>query len=158
MTEGQVDAMGSGVHRAVVLIVEDDGAVAGVIAEQLRRSGYQSAITHSGAQAMAAWQQRSFDVVITDLNMPNGDGIALVESLRRSEAVPVIFVTGFKAKYEPRLGALRGVKVLEKPFDAKAIVAAVEAALDGKEQGDDGIRNHAPSDAARRPVAGRPHA
>lgn len=158
MTEGQFDAVDSRAHRAVVLIAEDDGAVAGVIAEQLRRGGYESVITHSGAQAIAAWQQRSFDVVITDLNMSNGDGIALVESLRRSEAVPVIFVTGFKARYEPRLRALGSVAVLEKPFDAEAIVAAVEQALDGKEQGDDGIRNHAASGVAQHHVAGRPRA
>jgi CheY-like chemotaxis protein len=114
---------GSG-RGAAVLIVEDDGDLAQVLC----------------AQALAEWQKRSFDLVVSDINMPNGDGITLAESLQRSEAVPLIFITGFKEDYERRLKEVENVTVLEKPFDIKMLLRLIDAVLDGKAKGDDGRR------------------
>ncbi len=130
---------GSG-RGAAVLIVEDDGDLAQVLCTRLQREGHDCMVVHSGAQALAEWQKRSFDLVVSDINMPNGDGIALAESLQRSEAVPIIFITGFKNGYEERLKAVRNVTVLEKPFDIKVLLKMIDSMLDGKATGDDGRR------------------
>ena len=130
---------GSG-RSAAVLIVEDDGDLAQVLCARLQREGHDCMVVHSGAQALAEWQKRSFDLVVSDINMPNGDGIALAESLQRSEAVPIIFITGFKNGYEERLKAVRNVTVLEKPFDIKVLLKMIDSMLDGKATGDDGRR------------------
>lgn len=130
---------GSG-RGAAVLIVEDDGDLAQVLCARLQREGHHCMVVHSGAQALAEWQKRSFDLVVSDINMPNGDGIALAESLQRSEAVPIIFITGFKNGYEERLKAVRNVTVLEKPFDIKVLLKMIDSMLDGKATGDDGRR------------------
>lgn len=133
---------GSG-RSAAVLIVEDDGDLANVVCARLRREGHDCVVVHSGAQALAEWQKRSFDLVVSDINMPNGDGIALAESLQRSEAVPIIFITGFKGDYERRLKSVENLTVLEKPFEMKILLNLIDAALDGKVKGDDGLRARA---------------
>ena len=130
---------GSG-RSAAVLIVEDDGDLANVVCARLRRAGHDCVVVHSGAQALAEWQKRSFDLVVSDINMPNGDGIALAESVQRSEAVPLIFITGFKDDYDRRLKGVENVTVLEKPFDIKLLLRLIDAVLDGKAKGDDGRR------------------
>lgn len=137
------DFIEAGGRRSAVLIVEDDGDLAQVLCARLQREGHECVVAHTGAQALAEWQQRSFDLVVSDINLPNGDGIALAEVLQRSEAVPIIFITGFKNGYEERLKAVRNVTVLEKPFDIKVLLKMIDSMLDGKATGDDGIRQRA---------------
>lgn len=139
----QDDFIEAGGRRSAVLIVEDDGDLAKVLCTRLRRAGHDCVVAHTGAQAVAEWQKRSFDLVVSDINLPNGDGIALAEVLQRSEAVPIIFITGFKDGYERRLKAVRNVTVLEKPFEMKLLLNLIDAALVGVTKGDDGIRQRA---------------
>ena len=125
---------------ASVLIVDDDSELTHILAAYLERAGHECVKVHTGAQALAEWQKRSFDLVISDLNMPHGDGIDLAESLRRSEAVPIIFITGFKGDFEDRLSSTENVTVLEKPFDLKLLLGIIDATLAGVAVGDDGVR------------------
>jgi DNA-binding response OmpR family regulator len=92
----------------------------------------------TGAQALAEWKERSFDLVVTDLNMPNGDGITLAKSLQRSEAVPIIFITGFAGDHAKGIGEVKDASVLEKPFDADDLLRLIDARLGGRPIGDDG--------------------
>ena len=130
-------------ENAAILIVDNDPELAKVLAFRLSNAGHLCVTANSAAQALAAWQERSFDLVISDLNMPNGDGIDLAESLRRSEAVPIIFITGFKDDYERQLKSVENLTVLEKPFEMKILLNLIDAALDGKVKGDDGLRARA---------------
>ena len=125
---------------ASVLIVDEDSELTQILAAYLERAGHECVKVHSGAQALAAWQERSFDLVISDLNMPNGDGIDLAESLRRSEAVPIIFITGFKSDFARRLASAPNITVLEKPFELKMLMNIIDGALTGVPTGDDGLR------------------
>lgn len=129
---------------ASVLIVDDDSELTNVLAAYLRRAGHTCVKVHTGAQALAEWQKRSFDLVISDINMPNGDGIDLAESLRRSEAVPIIFITGFKDDFARRLSSTENVTVLEKPFDMRLLLNIIDGVLTGVAIGDDGVRSPDP--------------
>ena len=133
---------GSG-RSAAVLIVEDDGELGKVLGVRLRREGYECEVVHSSAQAISAWQQRSYDLVISDVNMPNGDGVALAEVLQRSEAVPIVFITGFRDDFDRRLRSVSNATILEKPFDTAVLFRLIDRLLDGKAKGDDGIRHRA---------------
>ena len=126
---------------ANILVVDNDPDLARVISVRLSRAGHHCVTAVSGAQALAEWQQRSFDIVITDVNMPGGDGIALADALQRSEAVPIIFLTGFKHEIAKRLRTVKNVTVLEKPFDHAMLLEIVEATLVGETVGDDGCRH-----------------
>jgi two-component system response regulator GlrR len=129
------------IDGADILIVDNDPELAHVIAVRLARAGHRCVTANSGAQAISEWQRRSFDIVISDVNMPGGDGVALADTLQRSEAVPVIFITGFKHEFAKRLKHVKNVTVLEKPFDYAILLALVEATLAGSAVGDDGLRH-----------------
>ena len=71
---------------ATILIVDNDPDLRRVISLRLSRAGYSCVEAGTGAQALSEWRRRSFDVVVSDLNMPSGDGIALADALQRGEA------------------------------------------------------------------------
>lgn len=123
-----------------ILIVDNDPEIRRVMSMRLTNAGYTCVEASTGAQALAEWQRRSFDVVVSDLNMPGGDGIALADALQRSENVPIIFVTGFREDFKKRLRRVKDVTVLEKPFDPATLLEIVEASLMGRAGGDDGLR------------------
>jgi DNA-binding response OmpR family regulator len=72
------------------------------------------------------------DLVISDLNMPNGDGETLAENLRRIADVPLIIISGFKAAERRALMGMPDVWFLSKPFESVDLVALVEEALSGR--------------------------
>ncbi len=125
---------------ATILIVDNDPDLRRVISLRLSRAGYSCVEAGTGAQALSEWRRRSFDVVVSDLNMPSGDGIALADALQREEAVPIIFITGFREDFKRRLRRVNNVSLLEKPFDPSVLIDLIEATLVRRETGDDGVR------------------
>ncbi|MDB5323897.1 MAG: hypothetical protein JWN40_5528, partial [Phycisphaerales bacterium] len=83
----------------------------------------------SGAQALGRLASGEVDVVVTDLNMAVGDGITLIETIRKTSPVAVIVVSGFAAQYAQRALAFENVSVLPKPLDTAALLALVRARL-----------------------------
>ena len=117
---------------AAILIVDNDPELAKVLALRLSHAGHFCVTANSAAQALSEWQQRSFDIVVSDLNMPGGDGIALAEALQRSEIVPIIFITGYSPDHvgtqDLNLPG-RVPRVILKPFAIEALVDAMHDAL-----------------------------
>src|SRR5215472_21591 len=119
-----------GAH-ACVLLVEDDAAVARAMARCLRAAGW--AVTHceSGEEAIAVIDRNSFDVILSDIDLPTFSGIDLLELLReRPVEVPVILMTGGPA-LETAMKAveLGAFKYLVKPIDPPKLIDAVRDAL-----------------------------
>lgn len=127
---------------AVILVVDNDASVRKYLAHVIQGAGYTCVTAATGAQALAEWKERSFDLVVTDLNMPNGDGITLAKSLQRSEAVPIIFITGFAGDHTKGISEVKGASVLEKPFDSDELLRLIDSKLDGTPVGDDGRNSH----------------
>lgn len=125
----------AGAPRADILVVDNDRELRQVVAIRLEAAGFRVVTAESGAQALAEWNRRHFDLVISDIRMPNGDGLALADAVQRARSVPIVFMTGFRDQYEPRLALARDVVVIEKPFEATALVALVEALLHGRGSG-----------------------
>ena len=126
---------------ATILIVDNDPDLRRVISLRLSRAGYSCVEAGTGAQALSEWRRRSFDVVVSDLNMPSGDGIALADALQRDEAVPIIFITGFREDFKRRLRRVNNGSLLEKPFDPSVLIDLIEATLVRRATGDDGVRS-----------------
>jgi signal transduction histidine kinase len=103
-----------------------------LLSVMLRRVWFNCSVRRSGAQGIQAFIHDPVDLVITDLRMEAGDGIALIESIRRTSRVPVIIVTGFAAQYADRVRFLDNVALLNKPFEWAALVDLVEKALDSR--------------------------
>src|ERR1051325_10009740 len=78
-----------------ILVVEDDTAIRQFSAEVLVRSGYQVDAAEDGAAAWEALYTSSYDLLITDNNMPNVSGVELLKRLRSAcMTLPVILATG----------------------------------------------------------------
>ena len=126
---------------AAILVVDNDPSVRNYLDYVIKGAGYTCVTAATGAQALAEWKERSFDLVVTDLNMPNGDGIALAKALQRSEAVPIVFITGFAGDHGREIAEVKGAAVLEKPFEAEDLLRLIDGRLAGKPVGEDGRSN-----------------
>jgi DNA-binding response OmpR family regulator len=78
-----------------LLVVEDDANVAAVLAETFQAEGHETAIEHTGAEALAAIERNRPDAVILDIVLPEIDGIEVLRRIRSTDAtLPVIIVSG----------------------------------------------------------------
>jgi two-component system KDP operon response regulator KdpE len=76
-----------------VLVVDDDPAIRRVLCEELTAAGYEARVAADGAEALAALEVWSPDVIVTDLAMPRRDGFMLISAVRRSSATPILVLS-----------------------------------------------------------------
>ena len=113
-----------------ILVVEDEVMVRDMIEKVLRRAGYGVLLASEGQQAIRYINETGIDLIITDLFMPEMDGIELVVHLReQSRAIPVIAISGaLSGQCEDLLraaGQLGAALTLQKPFRVPDLLAAV---------------------------------
>jgi CheY-like chemotaxis protein len=118
----------------LILVVEDEGSLRELIANILLLDHHEVDTVRDGAEALYRIEQRAYDLIISDLQMPNLDGPGLYTALRKrfGEALPrVIFVTGHAEadKFVPFL-AETGDPVLTKPFSVEDLRTLVQWVLE----------------------------
>jgi len=115
-----------------VLIVEDDVSLAQFLRAELEHHHFRVETIHDGAEAAKALEQnRNYDLLILDLNLPTVDGIALMERIRpHYPRLPLLVLTA-RSRVEDRVHALeRGADdCLAKPFSLSELMARVQALL-----------------------------
>ncbi|MGB6193836.1 MAG: HD domain-containing phosphohydrolase, partial [Terracidiphilus sp.] len=119
-------------RNARVLVVDDEAPVRSMISVTLERQGYEIRQANSGSQAMELMEQGPFDLVLTDIVMQDGNGIALLERIHTDQPqLPVVMVSAIHdisvAIDSMRRGAY---DYLLKPFEREHLVATVQRALD----------------------------
>src|SRR5206468_5986461 len=117
-----------------IALIEDDADIAYTIRLNLRKEKrYQVEHYISGLAALAALQEKPFDLVILDLNLPDIDGLALCRELRRSDEtrrVPIIMLTARVEERDKLLGFEIGADdYITKPFSMRELLARVHAQL-----------------------------
>jgi two-component system response regulator HydG len=117
--------------RARVLVVDDNLEMARTLSDGLGDHGYQAIAVSSGTEAIARLEAGGVDAVVTDLRMPNVDGLAVLESSRRLEpGRPVIIMTAFSAIDSAVESIRRGANhYLTKPFKQDELLIFLERAL-----------------------------
>ena len=121
---------------ARVLVIDDDVEVRSAVVRILEHLGHSVVQAGDGRQAMGLFRADPTDLVITDINMPEMDGIEVMNALREMKAgVPVIAMSGGGRMPKEILlssaGLLGAVETLEKPFLMADLTAAIERALAG---------------------------
>jgi DNA-binding response OmpR family regulator len=114
-----------------ILLVEDDDAFASALGDGLGGRGYHVTRASSGAAALAALQSGPrADLILLDLGLPDGDGLALCARIRRQFSLPVIMVTA-RGDLSSRVQGLRGGAddYVVKPFALAELLARVEAVM-----------------------------
>ena len=111
-----------------VLLVDDDALLGMLLADMLTDIGHEvCAIAVTEAAAVSAAAQHHPDLMIVDVGLGEGSGVAAVDEILRSAFVPHLFMTGNVA----RIKALRqNAVVLEKPFREPALLLAMQCAMD----------------------------
>ena len=111
-----------------ILVVDDEPALAGAVAEFLQDEGYRTAVARDGRTAFEIAMRAPPDLVLTDMHMPQLDGIGLVRRLRATgHSVPVVVMSAVYADI-----GIPGVHFVAKPFDLDHLLAIVRAALDDR--------------------------
>ena len=113
---------------ARILVVEDDPRVRSATVEALQDLDYEPVACESGAEAMQLFDSERFDLVISDIIMPEMTGPELIRVLKqRRTDFAVLFVTGYVGEGES--DDLVGYELLRKPFTVAALASAVGSAL-----------------------------
>lgn len=111
-----------------ILIAEDDEAMRNFLARSLERAGYEVVAVGSGVEALPHVASESFDLLLTDIVMPEMDGLALARRAAvLAPGMKVVFITGFAAVALNRKDRPppEHARVLSKPFHLKDVVSAV---------------------------------
>ncbi|MFG1463603.1 response regulator [Xanthobacter sp. DSM 24535] len=118
--------------QASVLLVEDEDAVRAFASRALSARGYRVVAAANGAEALEAMDApgNSFDVVVSDVVMPEMDGPSLLRELRRRDPkLKIIFISGYAEEaFAKNLPEGERFAFLPKPFSLKQLVAAVKEA------------------------------
>jgi two-component system, NtrC family, sensor kinase len=111
-----------------VLVVEDEIHVRSLLVELLREEGHDVYEAANGRLALEILNQRAFDLIISDIKMPELDGRALYHELLRCQPELVdrlVIVTGYNNADTEFFLRETGVRVLRKPFSAWSVSGAV---------------------------------
>jgi CheY-like chemotaxis protein len=117
---------------AKVLLVDDEAGIRTSLGAFLRGCGHEVRVASNGVEAIEALRAAPADVVVTDVNMPDMDGIEIVMALREAaDRVCVIVMSGGglfgAALLLDSAGALGADVTLEKPIDLDALRTAIES-------------------------------
>jgi len=106
-----------------VLIVDDEEATAWALAECLREEGCEAAIAHSSSEAAALCGGVRFDLVITDIRLPDRSGLELLGELAQSPPAPPAIVISADGgpEIESAVGRLGALAYFQKPFDLELL-------------------------------------
>lgn len=122
---------------ARILIIDDDKMVLNMLRQVLEGAQHTVVEASNGEVAMRLWREDPPDLIITDILMPEKDGLEVIRELRREcPTVKVIALSGGSRKIHfdaldvaKRFGAL---SALEKPFELKELLASVDTVLNTK--------------------------
>ncbi|MBN2574032.1 MAG: sigma-54-dependent Fis family transcriptional regulator [Deltaproteobacteria bacterium] len=115
-----------------ILIVDDERSMREFLGIYLRREGYRIETAQGATEALAALKVRAFDVVVTDLRMPDGDGLTILnESKRLHPDTEVVVVTAFSTT-ETAIAAMKAGAhdYLTKPFKIDEVSLVIERAME----------------------------
>lgn len=117
-------------NRPLLLVVEDDSDLRGVVALALRNYGYEVKEAGTGYEALRLIGVRAPDAVILDLGLPDMDGFEVAASIRAEHQFPIIVLSAF-AEEQHQIRALDGGAndYVTKPFRERELMARVRVAL-----------------------------
>jgi DNA-binding response OmpR family regulator len=114
-----------------LLVVEDNGQLAGLLAKGLQKAGYDVDIVGTAVEASAVLLTVSYAALVLDLGLPDGDGLAILRELRhRKDPLPVLMLTARGGLNDRIIGLRSGADdYLVKPFALEELIARLEAQL-----------------------------
>ncbi len=115
--------------KKLILVAEDEPILNEMYVETFESLGYDSVGVLDGAEALKYAQSNKIDFVVTDLKMPNMDGVTLLKELRKidPEIPPVLIVTGFADEINSQSAIdLGAIGLITKPFNFDHVINYIE--------------------------------
>lgn len=128
-----------------ILVVEDDREMNQGISYVLEEEGYRAISAHTIAEGRDAYEKNGADLILLDVNLPDGEGFGFCRWIRERSKVPVLFLTARDLEEDALLGYEVGAEdYVTKPFSMKILLRKISVILkrSGEEQGtvfDDGF-------------------
>ena len=114
-----------------ILLAEDDQVMREYLTRALQRSGYAVTAVDRGTAAIPLLETETFDLLLTDIVMPEMDGIELAQKAQElAPGMRVMFITGFAAVTLKAGNAMPQARVLSKPFHLRDLVLEVDRLFD----------------------------
>ncbi|MCW8878775.1 MAG: response regulator [Kangiellaceae bacterium] len=112
-----------------ILAVDDSASMRQMVSFTLKSAGFEVSEASDGVEALKVAQSQSFDVIISDVNMPNMDGLTLVKELRAIgtyKFTPILMLTTESSSEKKQAGRAAGATGwIVKPFNPDQLLATV---------------------------------
>lgn len=116
-----------------ILIVDDDDTFRTALKYVLIKKGFEIVLANGGKEAAEIFRNSRVDAIISDINMPEGNGLDLLKFVKESSPIPFVLMTGLKTLDETHEAFILGADYfLAKPFEKKDLLYAVESCFSPK--------------------------
>ncbi|MDP3071880.1 MAG: response regulator [Opitutaceae bacterium] len=118
-----------------ILVADDETGICNLLEHWLTAAGHTVQLVEDGQQALRQLSHKTFDLVITDIVMPEGDGFELIPAIRKAQPQARILAMSGGGRYIPGhdcLSLARGLgahATVIKPFDCEALLRGIASAL-----------------------------
>ena len=113
-----------------IALVDDDRNILLSVSMALEAEGFEVRTYADGDEALRGLTQRATDLVVLDIKMPRMDGMELLQRLRKSSAIPAIFLTSKDDEVDELLGLRMGADdYIKKPFSQRLLIERIRALL-----------------------------
>ena len=125
--------------KQTIALVDDDRNILASVSIALEAEGFRVKTFTDGTEALRALQAQPVDLAVLDIKMPRMDGMELLQRLRKSSAIPVIFLTSKDDEVDEVLGLRMGADdYIKKPFSQRLLIERIRALLRRGELARDG--------------------
>jgi two-component system catabolic regulation response regulator CreB len=116
--------------RPVILVVEDEPAIADTIQYALETEGCDPIVLNTGKPVLAMLAEETIDLIVLDVGLPDINGFDLCKEIRKAHKVPIIFLTARSDEIDRVVGLeIGGDDYVVKPFSPRELAARVKAVL-----------------------------
>lgn len=121
---------------AEILIVDDESSMREFLKILLDKKGYTTRAAASGAEAINLLQHHNFDLIISDIRMPDLSGLALLENIKQQDlSIPVVLITAYASPEDAVIAMKNGAyDYITKPFKMEDILSVIKAALGSRQE------------------------
>ncbi len=113
-----------------IALVDDDRNILTSVSMALEAEGFKVRTYTDGAEALRSLSTQPADIAVLDIKMPRMDGMELLQRLRKSSAIPVIFLTSKDDEIDELLGLRMGADdYIKKPFSQKLLIERIRALI-----------------------------
>lgn len=113
-----------------ILVVDDEPHIRDVICFAVERAGMRPVIARSGSEALTAFRRARPDLVVLDVGLPDIDGLEVCREIRKTSALPILFLSARDEEIDRILGLeMGGDDYVTKPFSPRELIARIRAIL-----------------------------